>query len=58
MIEAATPAAEEVLRDESASEWLKSALRSALDRNPVDALNDALLLSGLLEERVREELEL
>jgi len=53
----ATPAADQVFRDESASEWLKSALQGALDRDPVDALNDALLLASVLEERLREELQ-
>lgn len=54
----ATPTADHVFRDASASEWLKSALQSALDRDPVDALNDALLLASVLEERLREELQL
>jgi len=42
-----------VLTDETASEWLKAALGAALQRDPVDALNDALFLAGLLEERLR-----
>lgn len=54
----ATATADHVFRDESASEWLKSALQSALDRDSVDALNDALLLASVLEERLREELQL
>jgi len=33
--------------------WLRTALQSALQRGPVDSLNDALLLAGLLEERLR-----
>ena len=32
---------EQVLGDPAASFWLKDALRSALDRDPVDAANDA-----------------
>jgi hypothetical protein len=48
----------EILDDPSASDWLKEALRSALDRDPVDALNDALLLAATLEERLRTVLDL
>ena len=43
-----------VLTDPAVSDWLKSALRSALERDPVDAVNDALLLARVLDERVRE----
>jgi hypothetical protein len=49
---------EEILDDPSASDWLKGALRSALERDPVDALNDALVLAATLEERLRAALEL
>ena len=49
---------EEILDDPSVSDWLKAALRSALERDPVDALNDALLLAATLEERLRTVLEL
>lgn len=42
-----------VLADDATSEWLRGALQGALQRDPVDALNDALLLAGLLEERLR-----
>lgn len=55
---AAEPTVEEVMRDQAASQWLKSALRTALERDPVDALNDALLLAGLLEERLRLQFDL
>jgi hypothetical protein len=49
---------EEILDDPAASDWLKEALRSALERDPVEALNDALLLAGLLEERLRRAFDL
>jgi hypothetical protein len=55
------PAAVEVsdiLQDPSASDWLKGALRTALERDPVDALNDALALAGALEEKLRIALDL
>jgi len=52
------PEGEEILDDPSASDWLKGALRSALERDPVDALNDALLLAATLEERLRTVLDL
>lgn len=51
-------AVEDLLRDQSASQWLKASLRTALARDPVDALNDAFLLAGVLEERLRGVLEL
>lgn len=40
---ASTPAVDDQIRDESASQWVESALRSALDRDPADAVNDPLL---------------
>ena len=52
------PEREEILDDPSASDWLKGALRSALARDPVDALNDALLLAATLEVRLRAVLDL
>jgi hypothetical protein len=45
---------EQVLRDPAASFWLKDALLSALDRDPVDAVNDAEVLARLLERRCQE----
>lgn len=42
-----------VSADDTTSEWLKGALQGALQRDPVDALNDALVLADLLEERLR-----
>jgi hypothetical protein len=45
------PSIEEVLVDPAASRWLKSALRSALSRDPVDAANDSEILARLLELR-------
>ena len=47
------PSVEGVMSDESASDWLKAALRTALERDPVDALNDALALAAALEGRLR-----
>ena len=52
------PAVEEVMSDDSASNWLKEALRTALERDPVDALNDALALAAALEGRLRSVLGL
>jgi hypothetical protein len=49
---------EEILDDPAASDWLKGALRTALERDPVDALNDALVLAGALEARLRVVLDL
>jgi len=54
----ADPTIDEVMAHQSASEWLKTALRAALERDPVDALNDTLALAGILEERLRNVLDL
>jgi hypothetical protein len=48
------PAIEEVLHDPTASFWLKHALRSALERDPVDAANEAEILAQLLVQRCLE----
>jgi hypothetical protein len=45
------PGIDEVLADAAASYWLKTALRSALCRDPVDAANDSEILARLLKER-------
>jgi hypothetical protein len=50
------PTVEEVLRDPSASSWLKAALLSALARDPVDAANDAEILALSLDRRCRSML--
>jgi len=46
------PLCENILDDPAASFWLKNALRSALNRDPVDALNDAEVLVVALKERL------
>ena len=48
------PSIEHVLDDRAASFWVKSALRTLLSRDPVDAANDAELVARLLERRCRE----
>jgi hypothetical protein len=48
------PSIEHVLDDRAASFWVKSALRTLLSRDPVDAANDAELVAKLLERRCRE----
>lgn len=45
---------EQVLADPAASFWLKVALNSALDRDPVDAANDAEVLAQLLQQRCQQ----
>jgi hypothetical protein len=49
---------EDVLADQAVSAWLKSALQSAIERDPVDALNDALVLSAILDTHLRVQLDL
>ena len=52
------PTVDQIMADQAASHWLKTALRAAVERDPVDALNDALVLAATLEERLRAELGL
>jgi hypothetical protein len=40
-----------ILKDPSASSWLKMTITSSLQRDPVDAANDAEVLSQLLQAR-------
>ena len=49
---------QDILDDPAASDWLKSTLANALARDPVDALNDALVLAQVLDDRLREEFSL
>ena len=49
----ATPTAEGILADEASSSWIRMALTSALERDPVDALNDALVLADVLDRQLR-----
>jgi hypothetical protein len=44
------PSIDQVLADPAASYWLKTALRSALCRDPVDVAHDSEILARLLEE--------
>jgi len=41
-----------ILDDPAASDWLKTALRAALDRDPVDAVNDAEVMCEMLKQRL------
>ena len=45
------PGIDAMLADPAASYWLKTALRSALCRDPVDAANDSEILARLLKDR-------
>ena len=50
------PTAATVSTDAATSRWLKKALATALARDPVKALNDALLLAAILEQHLRDVL--
>lgn len=50
--------AQVVLADPSTSYWLKSAIEAALARDPLDALNDALVLAEVLDGHLRSQLQL
>jgi hypothetical protein len=52
-IEEGIPSAQALLQDATSSFWLKSALQTALQRDPVDALNDALVLAATLDAHLR-----
>lgn len=41
-----------ILADPAASYWIKDALRSALTRDPVDAVNDAEVLAKVLHHKL------
>lgn len=47
-----------VLADPGASYWLKQSIETALQRDPVDALNDALVLAAVLDGHLRDVLDL
>ena len=46
-----------MLKDPSLSYWLVNAMTSAMERDPVDAANDAGLLSMILDKRATTLLE-
>lgn len=46
------PTPEQILADPAASFWLKEALQKAITRDPVDALNDAEILTAVLQGRL------
>ena len=47
-----------ILANKASSSWILSALTAALERDPVDALNDALALSAALDTHLRMALGL
>lgn len=44
----------EVLADPSASYWLRDAIKSAMKRDPLDALRDAETLAEVLRENLAD----
>jgi hypothetical protein len=46
------PAVDVLLRDPCVSYWLKSAITALLDRDPVDAANDAAILHAVMERHL------
>jgi hypothetical protein len=44
----------QILKGPGTSYWLKNALTAALDRDPVDAVNDAELLAMVLGHRAEQ----
>ena len=52
------PKPDDILANPATSDWLKAALQSAVARDPIDALNDALVLAATLEDRLRDVLGL
>lgn len=45
---------DDISNDPAASNWLKAALQGALERDPVDAVNDAQILLEALQEHLAE----
>jgi len=58
LTDASDPVIADAMADAATSAWLKVALRDAMRRDPVDALNDALFLTAVLEARLRKVLDL
>ena len=58
LTDASDAAITDAMADAATSAWLKVALRDAMRRDPVDALNDALFLAAVLEARLRKVLDL
>ncbi|SJM93392.1 conserved hypothetical protein [Crenothrix polyspora] len=48
---------EAIMQDNAESYWLKSAIQSALKRDPLDALRDAMKLISILEKNLVDVLE-
>lgn len=51
-----TPTPDAALRDPAASRWFRSSLEAALDRDPVDAANEAEVLYRVLDRRAQHVL--
>jgi hypothetical protein len=51
------PSLSDVIEDPATSWWLRESLTRAMIRDPVDALNDALLLAQLLDNRLKEDMD-
>lgn len=47
------PSTETILNDPAASYWLKQAVKDAMQRDPLDALADAIALSVVLRQRLK-----
>ena len=58
LVDPSAPTVADLLDDPTASKWLKAALREAVRRDPVDALNDALVLAAVLDSHLRRVLDL
>jgi|JI10StandDraft_1071094.scaffolds.fasta_scaffold49758_6 hypothetical protein len=54
--DATPPTPAQVLADRSASRWLLAAIRDSLQRDPVDAANDAQILAAVFRRRAEEVL--
>lgn len=48
------PDVDQVLADPAASDWIKRSLGSAIQRDPVDAADDAEVLAKILGRRCRQ----
>jgi hypothetical protein len=53
-----TPTPQEIATDRCASYWLKNAVATALDRDPLDALRDAEILMLVLAKNAEVSIQL
>lgn len=49
-----SPSTDDILQDPTHSNWIKNAVNDLVERDPLDALNDAIELRNVMERRFLE----